>query len=230
MRTFLLFAAILAGSAPVSAATRNFGITSFSKVRVEGPFKVALTTGVAPFARAIGSADALDRISVEVEGDTLVVRNNPDSWGGYPGENVGPVEISVGTHDLSQAWLNGSGALDINRISGLSFDLSVEGSGVSDIAETQVDQLNVNLIGTANARLRGKTGKMTALVRGLSNLDAGSLVAANATLGADGSATISANVTNSATIDANGPATIRLAGAPACVLHASGSASIAGCR
>src|SRR5579864_9742908 len=113
MRTFLIAAAVLAIAAPVGAETRNFGITSFEKVRVDGPFKVRLTTGVAPFATATGSPAALDRVAIEVRGNTLVVHNNLDSWGGYPGKVAGPVEVSLGTHDLSAAWLNGSGMLSI---------------------------------------------------------------------------------------------------------------------
>lgn len=230
MRTFLFALAICAISAPAAAATRQFGITSFEKVRVDGPFKVRLTTGVAPFARATGSAAALDRVDIEVEGNTLVVRNNLDSWGGYPGENIGPVEISLGTHDLSAAWLNGSGALFIDHVKGLTFDFSVQGSGVGDIGQVSVDQLNVSIIGTASARLAGKAGKVTAVIRGISSLDAAALTASNATLGADGSATISADISDSATIDAKGPATVRLSGGPACTLRVSGSASVSGCR
>ena len=91
MRTFLLAAGIAVLAAPASAATRNFGITGFEKVRVDGPFKVKLTTGVAPFATATGSPQALDRVAVEVRGNTLVVHSNLDSWGGYPGKDSGPV-------------------------------------------------------------------------------------------------------------------------------------------
>src|SRR4051794_19421853 len=104
MRSLLI--AIIAASAlasPARAATRNFGITGFEKIRVDGPFKVTLATGVAPFAQATGAPRALDRVSIEVRGNTLVVHNNMDSWGGYPGESAGPVEIALGTHDLSSA-------------------------------------------------------------------------------------------------------------------------------
>src|SRR4051794_36588435 len=112
MRTFLIAAAVMATIAPpAGAATRNFGITGFTKVRVDGPYKVTVASGVAPFARATGSGPALDRLTVEVRGDTLVVQANKSGWGGYPGENSGPVEISVGTHELSNAWVNGAGSL-----------------------------------------------------------------------------------------------------------------------
>ncbi|MGE5562256.1 MAG: GIN domain-containing protein [Bacillota bacterium] len=230
MRIFLLAAAIAATSAPAGAATRNFGIQDFQKVRVEGPFKVRLATGVAPFARASGSPAALDRVAIDVRGDTLVVHSNLDSWGGYPGRDVGPVEVSIGTHDLSAAWLNGSGAISIDRVKGLKFDLSVQGSGTGEIGRADIDQLNVSVVGTANARLSGEAAKMTAVIRGISSLDASALATKDATLGADGAATVAANVSNSVTVDATGPATVKLSGGPACTLRVSGSASVSGCR
>lgn len=230
MRIFVLAAAIFAIAAPAGAATRNFGITDFQKVRVDGPYAVKLSTGIAPFARASGSQAALDRVAIEVRGNTLVVHSNLDSWGGYPGENVGPVTIELGTHDLSAAWLNGSGTLAIDRVKGLSFDLSVQGSGGSQIGKMAVDQLNVSVVGTASARLAGAAAKMTAVIRGISSLDASALVTRDATIGADGAATIAANVSNSVTVDATGPATVRLGGHPSCTLRVSGSASVTGCR
>jgi len=230
MRTFLLAAGIAVLAVPANAATRNFGITGFEKVRVDGPFKVTLTTGVAPFARATGATDALDRVAVEVRGNTLVVHSNLDSWGGYPGKDSGPVEISLGTHDLSAAWINGSGAIAIDRVKGLSFDLSVQGSGSGQIGQVNVDQLNVSVVGTASARLAGQAAKMTAVIRGISSLDAAALATKDATLGADGAATIAANVDNSVTVDATGPATVNIEGSPSCTLRVSGSASVSGCR
>ena len=230
MRTFLFLAASLALAAPASAATRNFGITSFEKVRVDGPFKVTLTTGVAPFARASGSQAALDRVAVEVRGNTLVVHTNLNAGAGYTGKDAGPVEISLGTHDLSSAWVNGSGVLSIDHVKGLKFGLSVQGSGAGEIGDANVDQLSVTVVGSANARLAGNAGKLTALIRGISSLDASALSAKDASLGAEGSATIAADVGNSVTVDASGPATVRLTGSPACTLRVSGSASVSGCR
>ena len=230
MRTFLLAATLLAIAAPAAAATRNFGITDFQKVRVDGPYKVVLSTGVAPFARAIGSPAALDRVAIEVRGDTLVVHSGLDDWGGYPGQSVGPVQIELGTHDLSAAWLNGSGTLAIDRVKGLSFDLSVQGSGAGTISQAAVDQLNVSVVGTASARLAGQAAKVTAMIRGLSSFDASALAVKDATLGADGAATIAANISNSVTVNATGPATVRLSGGPSCTLRVTGSADVSGCR
>ena len=83
MRTFLPFIAVtLALAARADAATRNFGVSGFDRIRVEGPFKVSLATGVAPFAKASGgSPAALDSVTIDVQGRTLVVRSNRTKYG-----------------------------------------------------------------------------------------------------------------------------------------------------
>lgn len=233
MRILLSAAALIAATAiasPASAATRNFGITGFEKIRVDGPYKVILTTGVAPFARASGSSAAIDKVAIDVRGNTLVVHSSQSAASGYPGANAGPVEIMLGTHDLTSAALNGSGTLVIDRVTGLSFDLSVQGSGVGTIGRVRVDQLKISLGGTASATLAGQAAKLTAVVRGLSTLDAAALKTNDATLGAEGAATIRADVRNSVKLDASGPATVTLSGKPACTARVSGSASVSGCR
>ena len=218
------------GAMPADAASRNFGVTSFDRIRVEGPYKVRLSTGVAPFASASGSPAALDRVAVEVHGRTLVVRASRSSWSGYPGRDPGPVEIRLGTHELTTASLTGAGALSIDRVKGLTFGLSVHGSGVAGIDQVNVDQLDVSVAGTASATLTGRTGKMTAVVRGISSLDAASLLAKDATIGADGAATVKANVSNAVKVDGSGPATISFTGRPACTLRVSSSATVSGCK
>jgi hypothetical protein len=230
MRTFLIaISAAVALASPASAATRNFGVESFTKVRVDGPFKVTLSTGVPPFARATGSTTGLERVAVEIQGDTLVIRAQ-DAWGGYPGADPGPVEISVGTHDLASASLNGAGSIAIDRVKGLTFALSLQGSGAGEIASVAIDQLRVTLVGSANAKIAGHAGKLTALVRGISSLDASALTTPNAQITADGTSTVDASVTDTARIDAWGPATIRLAGRPSCTVKTTGSTSVTGCR
>jgi hypothetical protein len=232
MRTFLLLAAA-AGAAlagPASAATRNFGVTGFTKVRVDGPFIVRLATGVAPFARATGGTAAIDRVAIDVQGDTLVVHRDINANSDFSGQDSEPVEVSLGTHEVSAAWLNGSGTLAIDKVKALIFNLSVQGSGVGTIGAAAVDQLNVSASGTGSARLAGTAGRLTAIARGISSIDASALTVKDATLGIDGSGTMAATVTNSVKVDAKGPATVRLTGKPACTLKTNGAATVSGCR
>jgi len=230
MRTHLLILGVLiAAAGPAEAATRNFGITDFTKIRVSGPYKVTMATGVAPFARATGSSSALDRLAVEVRGDTIVVQSNA-SWGGYPGADPGPVEVTIGTHDLTLASLIGSGSLTIDRVKSQRFTLTIQGSGSGEAENVVADQLNVSLEGAAKARLGGTAGKVTALVRGVSTLDASGLSTPSADIDADGTATIDANVTDTAKVNGWGPSTVRFTGRPSCTLKVQGSTTVSGCR
>src|SRR5262245_50292593 len=125
----LALACLPSPSDAATPATRNYSVPSFDRIRIDGPYQVALRTNVSPYAKATGSPLSLDGLSVAVEGRTLVVRKGSGGWGGYDGEDRGPVTIEVGTPDLKTAWINGSGALTIDRVRGLTFDLSIQGSG-----------------------------------------------------------------------------------------------------
>lgn len=231
MRTWLpaLFLAAFAAS-PAFAASRNYSVTSFDRVRVDGPFKVRLTTGVAPFASAAGTSAALDGVSLGVEGRTLIIRRNASTGSGYPGRPNGPVEINVGTHELSHAWVNGSGTLAISRVKGLSFDLAMQGSGSAAIGDVAVDQLKIGISGAASAAVSGTVPKLTALVRGASSLDAAGLRVKDAVVGAEGPAVVRLAVSNSAKIEARGTSSIEISGDPACTVKSEGSTTVTGCR
>ena len=71
---------------------------------------------------------------------------------------------------------------------------------------------------------------MTAVVRGISSLDTTNLATKDATIGAEGSATVAANVSNSVKVDGNGPVTVHFTGGPACTLRVGGSATVTGCK
>ena len=146
----LLALASLPATAAAPVAQRNYSVTSFDRIRVDGPYEVRLKTNVAPFARASGSQASLDGVAVRVEGRTLIVRPSSGGWGGYPGENRGPVTIEVGTHDLGTAWLNGAGTLIIDKIKGLGFDLAIQGSGSARIDSADIDQLKLGISGAGS--------------------------------------------------------------------------------
>lgn len=224
----LLVAASL--PAPAPASQRNYSVTNFDRIRIDGPYQVQLRTNVSPFARATGSAASLDGVSIAVEGRTLIVRADSGGWGGYAGEDRGPVTIELGTHDLGTAWINGSGALLIDQVRGLSFDLSIQGAGSARIDKAEVDQMKVGISGAGSARLGGTAKKLTAIIRGTSSFDGEGLAVKDAVIGAEGPAIIRATVTETAKIDAIGIGSVTLGGKPACTVNAKGSAVVTGCK
>jgi hypothetical protein len=231
MRILPFLAAALACSAPAPAADRNFGVSGFDRVRVNGDYKVTLVNGAAPFAKAHGSPRALDPVDIIVDGRTLIIRTNHSaSWGGYPGESAGPVEIMVGTHELSAVYLNGAGSVAVNQVRGLKFEASAQGAGSIAIAQVDVDQFQLELGGAASARLAGRAGKLTAGILGTSALDGEGLTVKDAVINAQGPAIVRLTATETAKVSAFGVASITLMGGPACTVTTQGSASVSGCR
>ncbi len=223
------FASLALIAAPDDAATRNFTVTGFDRIRVDGPYRVKLTTGVAPFATADGSAAALDAVSLEVQGRTLIIRRKAAVQSNSP-QRSGPVSILVGTHQLAAAWLNGSGGLAVNAVKGGTFELGVAGSGAAEVGKISVDRLRVAISGSASVVLGGTAEIATFFVRGPSALDASALSAEAATIAAEGSSTLKLTATGTAKVDARGLATIDLAGKPACTIRPNSTAEVSGCR
>lgn len=229
-----ILALLALASLPVAAATpatqRTYSVNGFDRIRIDGPYRVELRTNIAPYARASGTPAALDGVSIKVEGRTLIVRSGGGGWGGYPGEGRGPVTIEVGTHDLSAAYINGPGALMVDRVKGLGFEMTIQGSGIASVDEVEVDQMKVGVSGAGTVRMAGRVGKLTSTIRGTSNFEADQLVIKDAVIGAEGPSTVWAQVTNSAKVDANGLASVTLTGDPACTVNARGSANVIGCK
>ena len=119
-RRTLLAAALLCTAVPAGAAQRSFSVTSFDRIRVDGPYSVRLSTGVAPYARATGSSRALDSISVRVEGRTLTIRRDPSAWGGLVPPSSGPAPhdaslIVTVTAQPVHGTLSGTGVVVLNK-------------------------------------------------------------------------------------------------------------------
>ncbi|MEA3002053.1 MAG: hypothetical protein QOH81_841 [Sphingomonadales bacterium] len=220
-----LFAALLA-AAPAEAAERSYSVTDFDRIQVEGPFEVTLATGLSSRLRASGPADALDRLSVEVEGRTLRIRVDRSAWGGTPGRSPGPVRIEATTHDLVRASVLGAGSLAVDKARGLRIDLSVGGSGHLAVAALDADQLVVGLVGSGRIGLAGHARQMRAIVQGSGDLDAAALRTEDVQLSAETAGTIAIGSARSAKVVAAGLGDIAIGGSPACTVDNRGSGRV----
>ena len=223
---FLLAALIIATSAPAVAAERRYSITDFDRVEVDGPYQVTLTTGGSSSARATGSIAALDRLSVEVQGQTLRVRSNPSAWGGYPGTAIELASVTLTTRDLHAVSVNGSGKLVVDKAKGLKVTVSVVGSGQASIGAVDADNLVVTMLGSGQASLGGKAKNMRAEVHGAANLDAAGLTASDAQLFADTAGDTKLSVSHAVTIQASSTGDVDVSGTPACTVKNSGSGQV----
>jgi hypothetical protein len=225
MRLLLPLTALLLAS-PAQAADRRYAIADFDRVVVEGPYTVRLTVGAPSTAIASGSPQALDAVTVEVQGMTLRIRRNRNAWSASPGRTPEPAVITLTTRNLRAARVIGSGSLDLSGARGLRVDLSVDGSGRLGAAAVQADALSVGLRGSGSITLAGRAATFTADIQGSGSLAGTGLTAENATIAATSSGEIALTVRRSATVTANGLGSVVIAGEPACTLRGPGASEV----
>lgn len=226
MTRILPLALLALAAAPAAAAERSYSVTDFDRVQVEGPYQVTLTSGLASGARAEGSAEALERITVEVLGNTLRVRTNRSAWGGYPGERTGPVRIALTTRDLRGAAVVGSGSLQVDRARGLRVDLSVSGSGRLAVAAVEADNLVVGLLGGGRITLAGRARQMKATIQGSGDLAADALSVDDAQILSDTAGSVRVDVARTAKVTATGAGDVEIVGTPSCTVEAKGAGQV----
>lgn len=224
-RTMIAFAAF-AASYPADAADRRLTVTDFDRVQVQGPYVVTLATGQSPSAVVTGSNEAIERVSVDVQGRILRVRPNPSAWGGYPGESVGGITIALSTHDLRAVSVTGSGSLTVDKAGGLKFDVGASGSAKVAIGALDADALSLGLLGSGRITLAGKAKSLKATISGSGDLDAAALAVDDADLQADTSGNIGLAVRRAAKVHATGAGDVVITGKPACAVDAPGAGRV----
>lgn len=212
----------LAIAAPAEAADRAIGITSFERVRVEGDHGVELVAGPRITARANGSADALDTLSIEVRDRTLVItRRAQGRWGDGRGVQQ-PATVRITTPTVKDASLIGGGSLRVEGFAGAELGLRLTGPGRLETQGIDIDRLTVAQSGSGSVSLAGKARDFTARIDGAGTFDARGLPVGNATIVSRGAASSRFTATRSARIDAQGVGKVEVDGDAPCTLVGAG--------
>lgn len=219
MRLTVLLLLALAAAAP--AAERRPFVSSFERLRVEGPFKVAVTTGASPGARVSGDARALDGVEVRQDGATVVVRRAADRWGEQGQAAPGaPATITLSTPTLTSASVIGAGAVAVNAMKGTRIDVSVTGTGTLAVARVDGAQVNAQSIGNGQITLGGRAAKARLLVNGAGSIHADTLDAGEVTVRLDGPGEATARASYAADVVNTGLGHVAISGTPKCQVKA----------
>src|SRR5688500_12397296 len=220
IRSLTAVALLLAAAAPAAAAAeRRYSVTDFDRIVVEGPYIVRLAVGRSTSAVASGSQGALDRMTIDVTGQTLRIRRNRSAWGGTSGAQQGPVTVELVTRNLRSARLIGPASLEIDRVEGLRVDLIVEGSGRLRAANVEADNLSLGLAGSGRLEIAGTAEVLNADIQGTGDVDASALRAGTATVTVGTTGEVALQVERTATVNAYGVGTVTVAGAAACTVR-----------
>ena len=150
-------AAVTAGcgqarSDPGPATSRSYQVGAFDRIEVAGPYEVQVTTGSAPSVHATGGERAIERMVVEVNGDTLEIHpQKRKGWNFGWSRKAGAVKLTVTVPSLRAAEIAGSGDISVDRVTGARFEGEVAGSGDLRLAQVAVDQLKMGIAGRDGA-------------------------------------------------------------------------------
>ena len=112
----LLLAPLLLLTAASPVEERGFMVSSFERLRVDGPFEVGVVTGP-PRATATGNRVALDQVAVRINGNTLIVRAGPLAWADAKGRAALP-RLRVSVPALRAVTVNAGARVKVGEMRG----------------------------------------------------------------------------------------------------------------
>ena len=220
--------ALLAGFAvpmEASAADRSFSIPDFQRIRVMGPFRVEVVADRMTTVRAKGSADALDRVRLDVQGQTLLVRLDRANFGGAEDKGA-PATLTIRAPALREATLAGSGSLSLTGMKGLRVAVVVEGSGSLSAMGIQADNLDVGVVGTGTVTVAGKAKNATIISRGAGSIVGNTLLVDDLTVTWESAGDARLAAVRTAKVTSMGTGNVVVSGRPACTVSNSGNGQV----
>jgi Putative auto-transporter adhesin, head GIN domain len=220
------FALLALVSGTAHAGDRIYVLTSFDKVRISGPYTVIVETGRGVSARASGVPEAIDRVTVDVQGQTLVIRPNRFAWGSAPSSKTGPVILRFGTRELSSVYFSGSGKLDVNKMRASRLVVFTDGSGTANIGQIEGESAAITASGNGSLKLSGRVANADTVVQGNAILDAPKLSITDLKLITQGAAITNILAVRSAKITATGSGTTAVLGKSTCTVNNVGTGEV----
>lgn len=223
----LMSAAALTLAAPAHAAQKRFGVVSFSQIQVEGNFNGDIRVGSSASVIAEGEAAALERLSVEVVNDTLVIREVRDEKErGASDRKRTPITLNIAATRLNAVMLNGNGKLTATGLREESATFVLRGSGALVADAISATAVNAGIDGAGSLTLRGKAQVMKIRLKGSGSVDGRGLSVRELDVDAKGSASGTFTATRRAGVVAEGLTTITVTGTTACAVKNSGNGEV----
>ena len=190
----LLLAMVLLAAATVFAqkSTEVRPLESFNSVSVAGSFsKIVLKSGSKESVELLGDGGDLSKVITEVKGNNLQIHMKKGASSYNDGNKI---TLVVTYNSLKE--VNSSGTTDIvveGTLKADKFEFNTSGSG--DLTGSfDVGNLELNIAGSADAKLSGKANEQHYAISGSGNVDAAELKGQTADVAISGSGDVSLNV------------------------------------
>ena len=196
------------GSGKLVTQTRKAG--NFTKIDIEGGFKVVLKQDTGSVLSITGDDNLMDDIKSEVNGDQLKVES----------KNLcpsGSLTLNISLKDLTA--ISASGAIDLTSAGKITAkDVTLDLSGATKVTlDLNADNLTTKGSGLTELNLTGQASSHTIDLAGAGHLNALNFIVAKYKLTSSGAVTFKINVLNQLDVDSNGASDVQYKGNPASV-------------
>lgn len=199
---------------------RSLQLDLFSKIEVNGSFKVYLTQGPVQQVEVKGEPNILSQLNTTVSNNTWkiehkeCIRRNKD------------VEVYITMPALQEVYLNGSGRISTqNTFTVTALPVTLNGSGKIDM-NVKASQVTTRVIGSGEITLQGDTEQHSINISSSGRVQAFSLLAKNATVNLSGSGVAEVNAGNTLTVQISGSGSVYYTGSPTVSSSISGSGKV----
>jgi hypothetical protein len=206
-RSLLILLLLLAGLAGCSGvegsgtpATDTRTVSSFSEIEVHGVVRLELVAGKSPTLELTGDDNLLPLVETKVDGARLIVRNT---------ETVRPelpLVVKVTAEDVSKVVAHGAVEVDASGLDNDAFELSLHGA--------------------ADAKLAGKTKKLSLRVSGAAEIDAKGMSADRAEVNVSGAGDVHVAEPSELDVEISGAGSVSYGGDPKISKSISGAGSL----
>jgi putative autotransporter adhesin-like protein len=210
-----------------SNVSRNYQVGNFQQIEVAGPYDVEVRTGSAASVSAKGGEKLLDKTTVEVDGDKLVIRpERSHSFFNFGWSTHGKASFVVTVPALSAATIAGSGDIRVDKVQGKSFEGVVAGSGGLDVAALDVQQLKLAIAGSGGVKGAGKAQSAKYDIAGSGDIDAGTVQTQDLKVSIAGSGGVKAHSSGNADVSIMGSGDVEVTGGAKCKISKAGSGDV----
>ncbi len=211
------------GNGNIDTQIRNVS-SKFDAVGTSGAYEVVIND--APQDGKIkleGDANILDKINVEVKGNTLVL----ETKNGFNLSFKKPVKITLNAQNLKSLALSGSGNMKANGIQKVEeFSVAVSGSGNID-AKVSAKKVSTAISGSGDINLEGNTDLLIVGTSGSGDVNAFKLNVKDAEIGVSGSGDTELTISGNLTGAVSGSGDIKYKGNPSKIkVQSAGSGDV----
>ncbi len=203
-----------------------YPVSGFDSVDFSGFGTLEVEQGDEYGLELTGSTRELERVEVEVRGDTLHIRQK-SRWTLWFWDAGGQrIDVRLTVPELRELVVSGAGEVDVEGLEGDEFRFELSGAGEFSARDIDVRELSVTLSGASSAQLNGSADSQSVVISGAGDYDGRDLESDEVRVDISGASSATVWAKETLDITTSGAASVDYYGSPEVTTDVSGAGSI----